>query len=141
LAIWALPITGKKYFVLYLRQPGFSGSQTKNISYFNFPDATYTIPHGLNNDGQIVGYYYDASGSPHSFIESSGAYSEFNVPGAVNTYAYGTNDDGEIVGEFWDGNAYFGFLATPAGPRPHRRAPGMPPLSPQGLEPTPASPS
>ena len=28
-----LPITGKKYFVLYLRQPGFSGSQTKNILY------------------------------------------------------------------------------------------------------------
>src|SRR6516162_10299906 len=28
-----LPITGNKYFVLYLRQPGFSGSQTKNISY------------------------------------------------------------------------------------------------------------
>src|SRR6516225_3223787 len=27
------PITGNKYFVLYLRQPGFSGSQTKNISY------------------------------------------------------------------------------------------------------------
>src|SRR5262249_24072950 len=28
-----LPITGNKYFVLYLRQPGFSGSQAKNISY------------------------------------------------------------------------------------------------------------
>jgi hypothetical protein len=53
-----LPITGKKYFVLYLRQPGFSGSgkkyfvpyrsQAKNISYSTsgslvFPDHRQTI--------------------------------------------------------------------------------------------------
>jgi uncharacterized membrane protein len=45
-----------------------------------------------------VGGYNDASGVPHGFLLSGGAYTSFNFPAAGETDPYAINDSGEIVG-------------------------------------------
>ena len=74
------------------------------------PGNTYVT--GINNSGQIVGYFYDSSGS-HGFVENNGVFSMITVPGAPATpiFATGINDAGQIVGSFgYYPPQEFGFL-------------------------------
>ena len=60
--------------------------------------VTQTFPLGINNRGQIVGYYDDAGGV-HGFLrQRDGSYSGVDVPGAKGTEAFEINDRGQIVG-------------------------------------------
>jgi probable HAF family extracellular repeat protein len=58
---------------------------------------------GINDAGQVVGYYGDATGY-HGFVDTGGTFTTFNdplgVPGA--TFAQGINDSGQIVGVYSD---------------------------------------
>src|SRR6516225_2219950 len=80
-----------------------------------FPGTTYA--YGVNDTGQIVGWYYDRSGNGgnHGFLLSGGTYTTFNYPGAMSshgtpvTFAYGINDLGQIVGDGWQGGDSFLF--------------------------------
>jgi photosystem II stability/assembly factor-like uncharacterized protein len=79
-----------------------------------FPGAESTIALGINNNGQIVGYYYVLlSNLFHSFLYdlNSGVYTSFDYPGApVNaTFASGINDLRQIVGQ----EQVHGFLSSP----------------------------
>ncbi len=67
---------------------------------------------GINNAGQIVGYYYDSSNAEHGFLYNGGAYTTLNGPlGAGGTQAYGINDAGQIVGDYTDSSGtQHGFL-------------------------------
>jgi probable HAF family extracellular repeat protein len=68
----------------------------------------------INNTGQIVGGFGDASGV-HGFLISDGIFTaQIDVPGASFTEVFGINDTGQIVGEFQfrPGNT-LAFLATP----------------------------
>src|SRR4029434_8926982 len=54
-----------------------------------FPEATTTAPSGINNVGQIVGFYVDnnisetfPNGHFHGFLYDNGVFSSFDVPGA-----------------------------------------------------------
>jgi probable HAF family extracellular repeat protein len=61
-----------------------------------------TTPQGINDAGQIVGWYSDATGT-HGFLLSGGIYTTLNDPLALNganTQAYGINDLGQIVGTY-----------------------------------------
>jgi probable HAF family extracellular repeat protein len=58
---------------------------------------------GLNNAGQVVGYYVDANGGIHGFIynpaNSGNPYTTLDDPSAVNgTVVEGINNSGEAVG-------------------------------------------
>jgi len=55
-----------------------------------------TFAFGINNNGQVVGTYNDASGS-HGFIYSDGTYTTLDDPAGTDTQALGINDLGEIV--------------------------------------------
>jgi probable HAF family extracellular repeat protein len=57
-------------------------------------DASYTGPHGINESGEIVGFY-----SGGSFLLSGGVYTTFSDPNGA-TLAYDINDSGEIVGYY-----------------------------------------
>jgi probable HAF family extracellular repeat protein len=57
---------------------------------------------GINNSGQIVGAYGDASGVVHGFLLDQGSYTTLDVPGAQYTFANGINASGQIVGYYWD---------------------------------------
>ena len=61
-----------------------------------------TTAEGINNAGQIVGWYYDSSGQQHGFLLDGGMYSSIDVPfaGASNTVATGIDDKGQVVGYF-----------------------------------------
>jgi len=72
-----------------------------SFSSLNYPGAQETFAYGINDSGQVVGWYEDGTGREHAFLYSSGTFTSFNYPGAT-TYAYGLNDMGDIVGSFQD---------------------------------------
>jgi hypothetical protein len=78
--------------------------------------AGSTSPSGLNNHGQIAGYFSDASGNFHGFIEGGGAYTIVDLPGATETFPDGINDAGTLQGQ-WDDATFtaHGFLLTKQG--------------------------
>ena len=49
------------------------------------PLANGTEAFGINNAGQIVGFYHDASGVSHGFLYSGGVYTTIDYPGAKGT--------------------------------------------------------
>jgi probable HAF family extracellular repeat protein len=65
----------------------------------NVPGAVATYATDINDKGQIVGYYSDASGT-HGFLYSDGRYTTLNGPSAFATYAYGINNRDQIVGVY-----------------------------------------
>jgi probable HAF family extracellular repeat protein len=77
-----------------------------------------TVPNGINNAGQIVGSYVDASNHEHGFLYSGGTFTTLDDPLATKgTLAWGINAAGQIVGEYVDASGVHGFLAT-LGPNP-----------------------
>jgi hypothetical protein len=77
-----------------------------------FSGATWTEPGGIDNSGQIVGYWLDATTS-HGFLLSGGTYSSFDYPGAVFTVGNGINNHGDIVGFYGDtSGVYHGFTLS-----------------------------
>jgi PEP-CTERM motif len=76
----------------------------------DLPGATITFATGINNGGQIVGSYFDAT--YHGFLDSGGRFTSINVPGATDTYLTGINNGGQIVGYYDDATGFHGFLTT-----------------------------
>ena|SRR5215813_13199057 len=76
-----------------------------------------TVATGINNAGQIVGYYVNASGVYQGFLYSGGTYTALSDPlGTNGTYALGINDSGQIVGYYFDSNhVQHGFLYSGGG--------------------------
>src|SRR5262249_56706648 len=72
-----------------------------------------TFARGINDAGQVVGYYNGSDGV-HGFLESGGTYTTLDDPlGARGTYATGINNFGQIVGYFIDVNGVVhGFIET-----------------------------
>ena len=75
-----------------------------------------TFPYGINDAGQIVGYYIVQTLEPHipvfhyhGFLDAGGTYTTLDYPGAIYTYAYGINASGQIVGTYTNG-PYHGFV-------------------------------
>jgi probable HAF family extracellular repeat protein len=73
--------------------------------------AGTTFAQGINGNGQIVGYFSDATGI-HGFVDTGGVFTSFDNPfGVGSTYAYGINNNGQIVGYYVDaGGARHGYL-------------------------------
>ena len=60
---------------------------------------------GINDRGQIVGNFSDASGISHGFLLSAGNFMTIDFPGALDdTAAFGITANGEIVGFYDDSN-------------------------------------
>jgi probable HAF family extracellular repeat protein len=71
---------------------------------------------GVNNAGQIVGYYADSAGINHAFLDDAGVFTTIDDPlGTKGSVATGINDSGQIIGYYTDSNGQqHGFLATPS---------------------------
>ena len=71
---------------------------------------------GINNAGQMVGFYLDSNSQAHGFLYSGGVYTALDDPLASHgapyggTYVYGINNLGQIVGSYADGTGTHGFL-------------------------------
>ncbi|HUB13573.1 MAG TPA: PEP-CTERM sorting domain-containing protein [Acetobacteraceae bacterium] len=80
-------------------------------------DATGAIPGttivtGINDAGQVVGYYTGTDNLTHGFIYSGGSFLPLDDPAAGvtgSTYATGINNLGEVVGYYQDAGGSFGF--------------------------------
>ena len=89
------------------------------LSAFTYLNGTFTLIHvpgainvpgvpasgdvavgGINNLGQIVGGFYDATGRPHGFLDTNGVFTTINFPGAYSTFVEGINDSGEMAGYY-----------------------------------------
>ena len=65
------------------------------------PGARSTDAYGIDNAGDVVGTYTDASGTRHGFLYSSrGVFTSVDVPGSTDTFLYGINNSGVIVGSY-----------------------------------------
>lgn len=78
----------------------------------NVPPVYDQAAYGINDKGQIVGFYIsngDPSYTQHGFLDNGGVFSSIDYPGASETLAHGINNNGQIVG-YWISGQYHGFL-------------------------------
>jgi probable HAF family extracellular repeat protein len=69
---------------------------------------------GINNSGQIVGQFEDATGLFHDFMDTNGNFTTLDPPFAGNSPARGINNRGQVVGYSTETvGVVHGFLATP----------------------------
>ena len=68
----------------------------------NFPLATSTTPFGINDTGEIAGFYSDGAGKTHGFIYAGGAFSTVDVAGARQTFLTRIKNDGLVTGVCYD---------------------------------------
>lgn len=81
------------------------------FTQIDFTGASITGVSGINNRGQMVGFFLDAGSVKHGFLLDDGAFTPIDPPGATVTEANGINDRGQIVGAFVDaGGARHGYL-------------------------------
>jgi hypothetical protein len=80
----------------------------------NVPGALSTVALGLNNEGQIVGHYEDASQVQHGFLLSHGVYTTVDFPGQTGNELYRINDHREMVGNYnYENNAFRVTISDP----------------------------
>src|SRR5258708_30575792 len=79
-----------------------SSADSYSFTTVDVPGATNTNATGINNRGQIVGFYNDASGD-HGFVLSSDrrTFTTIDNPAEIGvTSLQGINDDGYVIGLF-----------------------------------------
>lgn len=69
-----------------------------SFTTIDFPGADSTVASGINDAGEIVGYYSVFEGGQGGFLLSDGSYTTIDVPWANSTYPQDINNAGEIVG-------------------------------------------
>ncbi len=87
-------------------------------TYLHVPGATTTIVNGINDRGQIAGWY--TSGEDyldHGFVYDNGVFTTIDAPNAFVTYIFGINDRGQVVGYYIDNDFTFlrGFVCDQSG--------------------------
>ena len=78
-------------------------------------DSVFTQALGINDLGEIVGFYTDAAGNQHGYIDNDGVFTSFDPPGSASTTINGLNDKGDIVGFYTNPttDTVEGFVGTP----------------------------
>ncbi len=98
-------------------QSGYQGFLYENGIYTTFADplaAFGTYAQGINDAGQIVGFYADSGHIDHGFLYFDGVFTTIDDPLGVNgTVVTGINNLGQVVGYYKDaGGAFHGFEAA-----------------------------
>jgi len=73
-----------------------------------------TYIEGINDSGQVAGYFWDNDGYAVGFVKDGSRFIEIAHPEAATdgegTYIFGINNSGRIVGWFDDGEKAQGFV-------------------------------
>ena len=88
---------------------------TETLPSVSVPGAESTDVTGVNDLGQVVGYYYTTgSYTAHGFVDTDGTFTTIDFPGnEAGTFLYGINDAGQVVGSYFDPSGlYDGFVDT-----------------------------
>ena len=85
------------------------------LTQLNVPGSSFTQALGLNNTGDVVGFYNDSMGGSHGFLWDGSTFMTIDDPlGIGTTVVNGINDKGQIVGFYVDANGNVdGFVGTP----------------------------
>lgn len=77
----------------------------------HFPKAVLTWISGINERGDLSGFYLDTKNNQHGFVRDDGQLRTVDLPGAASTQVGGINDEEDIVGSYTkpDGSTH-GFL-------------------------------
>ncbi len=70
---------------------------------------------GINNRGDVTGFFNDATGPVMSFLLTHTGHLYTFISGGNETQAFGVNDSDEVVGAITVGSSTFGFTWTPTG--------------------------
>ena len=73
----------------------------------DFPGGDGTKVSGINNHGQMVGYY-DTPEPRRGFVLSEGEFTRIDPPGSLTTLPSGIDNRGRVVGAFLDPNGING---------------------------------
>lgn len=101
--------------LLFLALP-LAHAQPYTFFTFDVPGATSTTLSGINNNGDLVGSYVDASGT-HAFLRTGNTNTVIEVPGSNpgSTSLAAINNRGDITGTFKDANGSHGFIRSADG--------------------------
>jgi probable HAF family extracellular repeat protein len=92
---------------------GGDGFLLSNDRYtlFRVPESGWTEARGINDRGEIAGFWMDADGVIHAYLFSKGQFTEIHVPVGSNAGIFGLNNQDQIVGDYSDENgALHGFV-------------------------------
>ncbi|RKU05764.1 hypothetical protein C6502_22005 [Candidatus Poribacteria bacterium] len=83
------------------------------LSTYSIPDSLTFGFYGLNNAGQVVGFYQDANEISHGVIVQDGELTQFDFPGAAETEIFGVSESGLLIGDIFDADgAIHGFVGN-----------------------------
>ena len=98
---------------LLLAWVGAAQATTYSFTSIDVGSGGRSYADGINNLGQIVGFYAVASSPQYlGFLYSGGVFTTILVPGSSNTVAEGINNEGQIVGNYSDASGTHGFVDT-----------------------------
>ena len=105
---------------LYLVAAPGASAQSLAFTTIDFPGAVLTNAQGINDQGEIVGFYNDTTGRTHGFVQSGGHFRSIDYPNADATQVRGIGPAGDIVGSYQrqgesGGVPNHGFLMTRRG--------------------------
>jgi probable HAF family extracellular repeat protein len=81
---------------------------------FEVPSQADTLMSAINDQGDVVGIYFDTNFAFHGYLKSQGNFQTVDFPGATITFALGINNSGKIVGQYTNGDGVtHSFLAEP----------------------------
>lgn len=110
--------------VVLLTLAPVSFAQIFTYAPINVPGAVATEARGINNNGEVVGFYYTTKACVepagevqfpncyvHGFKMANGAVTKLMIPNSLSTAIMGVNDSGDLVGFCIAGDGYaHGFL-------------------------------
>jgi probable HAF family extracellular repeat protein len=82
------------------------GSVQADEHFIDVPGSVETWARGVNNQGEVVGYYLDQQPRIRGFKWKNGSFGALDFPGAGLTVPSKINDSGEVVGYFIDGTGF-----------------------------------
>jgi hypothetical protein len=75
---------------------GFVYSAGK-FTAISFPKSTQTQAMGINDNGDVVGLYFDSAGVQHGYVKKGTKYTSIDVKGDISAEAWDINNAGQIV--------------------------------------------
>src|SRR5260370_39530823 len=83
------------------------------LELLNIPASTSAQATGINNSGNVCGFFVDAKGVNHGFLLIRGRFELLHFPASAGTQALGLNNKGQVVGLYTDSsNNTHGFVYT-----------------------------
>ena len=76
----------------------------------NFPKSLGTEALGINDKGDVVGFYLDSTSTQHAFVKKGAKYTSFDVKGDTTSTAWGINNAGQIAVFAVNGSTYESFI-------------------------------